>query len=128
MGVFVTDGAVVTCPMGAGPSTLKVTSQSKVMACGKRIATIQDASAANLGTFNMCSSMANPQVASATAAAMGVLTPQPCMFASAGSWIPEQTKVLADGKPALTAGATIMCTTGMQVCSIANPAQTKVIS
>ena len=128
MSAFVTEGAVMTCPMGASPSTLQVTSQRKVLCNGKRVATLQDASMANIGSFGMCSSIANPQVASATAAAMGVLTPQPCMFSSAGSWIPEQAKVLVDGKPALTNGATIMCTTGMQVCSITNPAQTKVVS
>lgn len=128
MSAFVTEGAVITCPMGAAPANLKVTSQSKVLYDGKPVATIQDASAANVGSFGMCSSLANPQVASATAAALGVLTPQSCTFSSAGSWIPEQTKVCADGKPCLTTGAQVFCTTGMQMCTIAGPSQTKVIS
>ncbi|MDR2437860.1 MAG: DUF4280 domain-containing protein, partial [Planctomycetaceae bacterium] len=33
----------------------------------------------NLATFGMCSSPANPAVAAATAAALGVLTPMPCI-------------------------------------------------
>lgn len=128
MSAFVTNGATVMCPLGAAPCSLTVTSQTKVLADGKPVATIADASIANISGFNMCSSLANPQVASATAAALGVLTPQPCVFSSAGSWIPEQTKVLAGGKPALTSGAKIMCTTGFQTCTIVNPGQMKVVS
>ena len=127
MGAFVTDGATVICPFGTKPASLKVTSQRKFIANGKPVATIQDASIINIPGFGMCSAMTNPQVAAATAAALGVLTPQPCMFSSAGSWIPSQTKVLAEGKPCLTTGASIVCMTGFQQCSLVNPGQVKVV-
>ena len=126
MGVFIVEGATLLCPMGASPSQLRVTSQMKVQFGGKRAATIKDAApGANIAPFGMCSSLLNPAVASATAAALGVLTPQPCTFSCAGSWIPTQFKVTAGGAPCLTTGATVVCTTGMQVINVQNPGQTK---
>ncbi len=100
MGAVVVAGASLQCPFGTVPATLSVTSQGSVLAEGKPVATIQDfAPAVNISGCGMCSSMANPLVASATAAALGVLTPQPCIPAVAGTWIPAQTKCIVDGKP-----------------------------
>lgn len=113
MGAVVVAGASLQCPFGTVPATLSVTSQGSVLAEGKPVATIQDcAPAVNISGCGMCSSMANPQVASATAAALGVLTPQPCIPAVAGTWIPAQTKCIADGKPCLTGEATAICSYG----------------
>ena len=128
MGAYVTDGATIICPFGTSPATLRVTSQMKVKMNGKPVATIQDASfPINIPGFGMCTSLTNPAVASATAAALGVLTPQPCTFSSAGTWFPTQMKVTACGKPCLTSGAQIMCMTGFQQCSVTNTGQFKVV-
>ena len=114
------------CTMGTAPAPLKVTSQSKVLAEGKPAATIQDAAAmTNVGPFGMCTSLANPAVASATAAALGVLTPQPCTLMPAGIWIPTKPKVLIDGKPCLTQDCKMMCAYAGSI-SITLPGQTKV--
>lgn len=110
MGQLVTMGATMVCSMGLSPSTLNVTSQQTVLSDGKPVATIQDATAmTNISPFGMCTSMANPQVASATAAAMGVLTPQPCVPQTTGSWIPSQSTVIAEGKPCLTNDCKLVC-------------------
>ena len=128
MGAYVTDGATIICPFGTNPASLKVTSQRKFLANGKPVATIQDASfMTNIPGFGMCTTLTNPAVASATAAALGVLTPQPCSFSSPGTWFPTQMKVLADGKPCLTSGAKIQCLTGFQQCSVINTGQMKVV-
>ena len=75
--------ATCTCSFGAAPAVLTVTSQQTVSICKMPAATIQDGAVlSNVPTFGMCSNLANPTVASATAAAMGVLTPMPCVPAS----------------------------------------------
>lgn len=126
MGIAVVAGAMVTCPFGTTPANLMVTSQNVVVAEGKPVATITDTSVANIPTCGMCSSLANPQVASATAAALGVLTPQPCVPAVAGTWIATQTKCLVGGKPCLTGEATAICSYGGTL-SIIDAGQKKVV-
>ena len=127
MGVFVCTGAQCMCSFGTTPSVVNATSQPDKLAEGKPMATINDCQPnTNIPPFGMCSSMANPAVASATAAAMGVLTPQPCTMVPAGTWIPTQTTVLAGGSPCLTNDCTMMCAFAGQI-KITNPGQTKVI-
>jgi hypothetical protein len=126
MGLAVVMGASILCTMGSAPGTLNVTSQTKVIVDGKPAATIQDtAPMVNVGPCGVCTSMANPAVASATAAAMGVLTPMPCVPAPAGIWMGGKTPFVG-GKPGLSNDAKLLCTYGGNI-SIMNPGQTKVI-
>ncbi len=126
MSLLVAMGANLLCTMGTAPAPIKVTSQQKVLAQGKPAATIQDCqSASNVGPFGLCRSPANPAVAAATAAAMGVLTPQPCMPVPAGTWIPTKPKVIVGGKPCLTQDCKLMCAYAGQI-SVTLPGQTKV--
>ena len=125
MSLLVAMGANLLCSMGTAPAPIKVTSQSKVLLEGKPAATIQDsAPTTNVGPFGMCTSLANPTVASATAAAMGVLTPQPCVPVPAGTWIPTTPKVLIDGKPCLAQDCKLACVYAGQI-SVTLPGQTK---
>ena len=124
MGTIVVSGAVLQCPFGTSPSSLNVTSQAMCMVSGQPVATIQDAQGmVNIQPFGMCSSLANPQVAAATAAALGVLTPQPCMPTTAGAWIPSCPTTLIDGKPCLTNDCQVLCSNGMGTIQISNPGQ-----
>ena len=124
MGTIVVSGAVLQCPFGTSPSSLNVTSQAMYMISGQPAATIQDAQGmVNIQPFGMCSSLANPQVAAATAAALGVLTPQPCMPTTAGTWIPSGPTTLIDGKPCLTNDCQVLCSNGMGTIQISNPGQ-----
>jgi len=66
----------------------------------------------NIMPFGMCSSAANPTVASATAAAWGVLTPMPCIPATVAPWIMGNPQVLIGTFPALTSDSKLMCTWG----------------
>ena len=52
----------------------------------------------------MCTSLTNPTVAAATTAALGVLTPMPCIPVVAGPWKPGAAKTMIGGKPALVIG------------------------
>ena len=127
MGVMVVSGAVLQCPFGMAPSNLNVTSQSTCIVSGQPAATIQDAQGTvNIQPFGMCTSLANPQVAAATAAALGVLTPQPCMPQTSGMWIPTSPTTMIDGKPCLTSDCKVICGNGMGTIQITSPGQMKV--
>lgn len=116
------------CSMGTAPAPVKVTNNQKVLADGKPVATIADCQgAANVGPFGMCTSLANPAVASATAAALGVLTPQPCMPVVAGTWIPTKPKVLIGGKPCLTSDSKCVCAYAGSI-SLTYPGQVKTVA
>ncbi len=128
MGQVAVTGASMMCPFALVPAPvpLNVTSNSQVLVQGLPAGTIQDGGAmVNVPSFGMCTNPANPQVAAATAAALGVLTPQPCIPQTA-SWIPAQGKVLAGGKPCLTGDCSIMCMYGGKI-SIVMPGQAKVM-
>ena len=92
--------AMLQCSFGMAPSTLTVLPIRRVMVEGRPVAAIADiAPMVNVAPFGMCTSLANPSVASATAAALGVLTPMPCVPALAGPWKPGAATTQV-GRPA----------------------------
>ena len=120
----VVNTAVCTCAFGAAPVPLAVTSQQTVFMCGMPAATIMDgAPLTNVATFGMCSNPANPTVAAATAAALGVLTPMPCIPATV-SWVPGCPTVLVCGKPLLNNTSKLMCSYGGVIQVTMTPAMT----
>ena len=120
MSTAVTMGAMCQCSMGMAPSSLIVLPLSKTLAQNKPMASIMDNKPmVNILTFGMCRSPANPTVAAATAAAMGTLTPMPCV-PMISPWLPGNPKVLVANKPALTNTSKCMCAYA-GVISIVNP-------
>ena len=125
MGIPVVTGATITCTMGLAPGQLLVTSQMNISLGGGPAATIADAAPiTNITPCGMCTSLMNPTVASATAAALGVLTPMPCVPAPLGGWICGGTPTVG-GKPMLTTDGKLTCSYGGNI-SIVNPGQTTV--
>jgi hypothetical protein len=109
MGIQVTAGATLQCSFGAAPGTLQVLPVNRVL-CGTPAATIMDnAPMVNVLPFGTCSSMANPMVAAATAAALGALTPMPCVPATTAPWAPGSPTVLIGSLPALQNSSKLMC-------------------
>lgn len=128
MAILTIDGAILTCSFGTAPCTLKVISQTACLASGKPAATIQDMKGmANIPGFGMCTSLANPQVAAATVAALGVLTPQPCSLMAPAPWINPGSAPLVKGVPGLRSDARLMCANGMGSISITMPGQMKIL-
>jgi hypothetical protein len=76
----------------------------------------------NITPFGMCNSMGNPAVAAATAAALGALTPMPCVPVTAAPWAPGSPTVLVSNMPALNNSSKCMCNFG-GVIQIVNPGQ-----
>ncbi|MFN8507393.1 MAG: DUF4280 domain-containing protein [Dehalococcoidia bacterium] len=117
--------AQLQCSFGMAPSALMVIPQGPpVMAENKPMATIMDNKPlVNILPFAMCQSLANPTVAAATAAALGVLTPMPCIPAIAAPWAPGSPTVLISNKPALNNSSKLMCNWG-GIIQILNPGAT----
>lgn len=122
MAKIVTKGAMLKCSFGMAPSSLVIADPTRPKITGMEVATIMDNKTANILPFGMCQSMANPTVASATAAAMGVLTPQPCMPMIAVPWSPAGTEKI-NGQPVLMENCKCMCNWGGSI-EITNPGNT----
>lgn len=123
MGNPAVNTAMCQCSFGVAPAPLTVTSQTTVLDSNMPAATIMDIPKPPM-TFGMCSSLANPTVASATAAAMGVLTPMPCIPACAAPWAPGSPTVLVCNKPALNNSSKCMCNWGGVISVVMTPAVT----
>ncbi|WP_234035975.1 DUF4280 domain-containing protein [Ectopseudomonas mendocina] len=103
-------GATLQCSFGAAPSVLNVLPQNRMLTSGMPAANIMDhIPLVNILPFGMCMSPANPMVAAATAAALGVLTPMPCIPATATPWIPGAPTMLLGNMPSLDSNCTLMC-------------------
>lgn len=127
MALPVCAGAALQCSFGAAPSALAVLPVGHVLA-GAPVANITDCvPLLNILPFGVCSSLANPTVAAATTAALGVLTPMPCLPATVAPWIPSAPpKVMGVKLPVLQNTDKLMCLWG-GVIQVVSPAQTKVI-
>ena len=122
MGLQVCAGALLMCSGGVAPSTLAVLPAGRPMCAGPAANIADVAPIVNVPPFGMCQLVSNPMVAAATAAALGVLTPMPCVPVPAGTWIPGNPKVLVGGLPALTSDGKLMCAWGGLI-SITMPGQ-----
>jgi hypothetical protein len=109
---LVTMGAKLMCPMGAAPATMIVPPSKMVLGENMPVATIMDNTVANLTTFGTCLSLANPATASLTAAALGVLTPGPCIPVVPAPWTPANPLTLVGGVPAINQTSTCVCAYG----------------
>ena len=117
------DGAPLKCTFGSGSSSLRIPGLP-------RPACVSDCKAyANIPTFGMCISSANPQVQAMTMAAQmsmppgqaakagnSGLSPAPCMPVIAGFWIaaggPKAELVGNPPQPALTKTSILLCQWG----------------
>lgn len=122
MGICVCGGATLACSFGVAPSVLNVLPAARVMTHMAIAGIMDQVPLVNILPFGMCTNPANPMVAAATAAALGVLTPMPCIPVPAGPWAPGNPTVLIGGKPALNNSCKLMCSWG-GVIQIVNPGQ-----
>ena len=103
---MVCTGATLQCSFGTTPSTFAAsgTQTSATSPAG----VVSDIGTANVPPFGLCMSLSNPQVASATSAAGGVLTPQPCQPVLA-PWTPGATRVTIGEVAALDDASQCTC-------------------
>lgn len=109
----VCNGATLQCSFGVAPSSLVVLPVNRVTTADQPDANIMDhIPLVNIMPFGMCMSPSNPEVAAATAAALGVLTPMPCIPVTAAPWVPGAPTVLLADNPTLDNTCTLMCMWG----------------
>lgn len=110
MAKLVVHGARLKCSEGNAPSMLNVLPAAGTGSEEKPAATIFDSQPlANIMPFGLCKSLANPQVKAATSAAMGTLTPQPCLPVIPAPWSPGSNAVKLQEKAALSSDSTCKC-------------------
>lgn len=118
MGQQVCAGAMLKCSFGMAPGTLMVLPLNKVMTIMPDANIMDNKPMVNILPFGMCMSMANPQVAAATAAALGVLVPMPCLPMTSAPWMPGSPTVLLGNMPTLNNASKLMCMFGgvIEIC------------
>lgn len=101
------------CTFGMAPSSLVVLPINRVQTDEVPDANIMDhIPMVNIMPFGMCMSPANPTVAAATAAALGVLTPMPCIPATPAPWVAGAPNVLLGNFPTLDNISELNCIWG----------------
>ena len=101
------------CTFGMAPSSLVVLPLNRVTTSNVPDANIMDhIPMMNIMPFGMCMSPSNPTVAAATLAALGVLTPMPCIPLTTTPWVAGAPTVLLGNFPTLDNVSTLNCMYG----------------
>lgn len=101
----------MVCTMGTGNAVLVVLPERRILLDGQPQANIMDhKSMTNIPSFGLCTSLANPVVAAATAAHHGCLTPMPCVPNTTSPWQKGHEKLLLKNFPALCMDDKLSCT------------------
>ncbi len=123
MPMHVCSGATLMCTFGMAPSTFNVLPVNRTLTSNMPAANIMDhVPMVNIMPFGMCTTPSNPAVAAATSAAMGVLTPMPCVPVTPAPWVSGTPTVILGNMPALDITHTLMCAYG-GVITVVNPGQ-----
>jgi hypothetical protein len=111
--------------MGLMPARLEVLPDRRVLAEGQPVATVADNRPyENVTPFGLCNSLANPNTASQTSAAQGVLTPGACAPVLPAPWGPGSPTVLVGNVPMLTHVSQCTCAYG-GIVTVVNPGTTR---
>lgn len=106
----VTATATLRCTQGFAPSQLVVLPTRRSLSEKRPAATVMDfIPLQNILPFGLCRSPTNPAVITATAAALGVSTPAPCLPAVTVPWTPGAVNVRIGGQPALDHRSQCVC-------------------
>jgi len=107
---YVVEGATLKWSFGSQESRLKIPDRHGIYIYEKSQANIMDFKPnVNILPFGLCSSLANPTVAAATAANNGKLKKMPCVPVVTMPWINGKPDTLVDRFPALLNISTNLC-------------------
>lgn len=122
----IVQGTLLKCGFGNAPTPIMVMPDKKVNAMLPVAVKTDHIPFLNIFSFGMCSNPANPLVAAATAAALGVLTPMPCIPCTTQDWTGACSKVKVRGKEALNMDSKLSCLYGGSIQAAA-PVQPTVL-
>lgn len=104
--------AMMSCTFGAAPSVFNATPRPVLTSHLVAGVITDNIPIVNVPPFGMCTSLSNPTVAAATAAALGVLTPMPCLPVLPAPWAPGVPNVLIGNIPVLDNTCKLACAWG----------------
>lgn len=119
-------GTLLKCSFGNMPTPIMVLPDKKVNSMLPVAVKTDHVPFLNILPFGMCSNPANPMVAAATAAALGVLTPMPCIPCTVKDWTGACRKVKIQGKEVLNMDSRLQCLYGGSIQAVA-PIQPRVL-
>lgn len=122
----IVQGTLLKCGFGNAPTPIMVMPDKKVNAMLPVAVKTDHIPFFNILSFGMCSNPANPLVAAATAAALGALTPMPCIPCTTQDWTGACSKVKVRGKEALNMDSKLSCLYGGSIQAAA-PVQPTVL-
>jgi len=123
---LVIQGTLLKCSCGNVPVPIMVLPDKKVNSMTPVAVASDHIPLLNILPFGMCSNPANPMVAAATAAAMGVLTPMPCIPCTLQEWTKTSEKVKIKGKQVLSMESKLQCLYGGSIQAVL-PLQPRVL-
>lgn len=107
---YVIEGAKLKCSYGDKESVFQVPMHHKTFISGKPQGNIMDFKPMiNIQPFGLCSSLANPAVAAATAANDGRLKKMPYVPATVTPWMNGKVDCLVGDAPAIMNNSTLVC-------------------
>ncbi|MEJ0014966.1 MAG: DUF4280 domain-containing protein [Acetobacteraceae bacterium] len=115
---LLTTGCMLTCTFGDIPSAfiaLELPGKPVIDEAFATATIMEIVPIDNVLPFGMCMSLANPEVAAATTAALGVLTPMPCIPVILDPWEPPSENMLFDDLPLATVESKCLCTWGGEI-------------
>ncbi len=124
---IIIQGTLLKCGFGNVPTPIMVLPDKKVNSMLPVAVKTDHIPLLNILPFGMCSNPANPMVAAATAAALGVLTPMPCIPCTVQDWTGASVKVKIKGKEAITMESRLQCVYGGSIQPMA-PVQPTVLA
>ena len=124
---IIIQGTLLKCSFGKGPVPIMVLPDKKVNSMLPVAVKSDHIPFLNILPFGMCSNPANPMVIAATAAAMGVLTPVPCIPCTVQDWTGACGKVKIKGKEVINMDSRLQCLYGGSIQAAA-PMQPRVLA
>ena len=122
---LLTTGCMLTCTFGMTPSAfiaLELPGKPVILEALSTATNMEFVPLDNILPFGMCESLANPEVAAATTAALGVLTPMPCIPVVVDPWEPPSELMFYADLPLATIESKCLCAWGGEI-SVDTPAE-----